>query len=163
MRISALKECNTACRNNLQQSPISAGTLVPRKVCLHLLNWIESDWRKKKWFKFKQVYLRRSLLLFYQQIKLIKCRVFIALFQYWSKRFTFNSVAIRILSATLQCPRHTHTFRRRSIDSIPSNYLITLRSTKQSRLKYLAQGHKHVGTSGARTHGLAHRSPALFH
>ena len=29
--------------------------------------------------------------------------------------------------------------------------------------KYLAQGHKHVGTSGARTHGLAHQSPALFH
>ena len=51
--------------------------------------------------------------------------------------FTFNSVAIRILSAALQCPRHTHTFGRRSMDYIPSNYLITLRSTKQSRLSIL--------------------------
>ena len=30
------------------------------------------------------------------------------------------------------------------------------------KTKYLAQGHKHVGTSGARTHGLAPLSPALF-
>ena len=44
---------------------------------------------------------------------------------YWPKRFTFNSVAIRILSAALQCPRHTHTFGRCSMDYIPSNYLIT--------------------------------------
>ena len=28
--------------------------------------------------------------------------------------------------------------------------------------KYLAQEHKHVGGSGARTHGLVIRSPALF-
>ena len=31
------------------------------------------------------------------------------------------------------------------------------------KTKYLAKGHKHVGTSGARTRGLVHRSPALFH
>ena len=29
--------------------------------------------------------------------------------------------------------------------------------------KYLAQGHKHIATSGAQTHGLVPRSPALFH
>ena len=41
--------------------------------------------------------------------------------------------------AALQCPRHTYTFGRRSMDyyNIPSNYLITLRSTKQSRLNIL--------------------------
>ena len=31
----------------------------------------------------------------------------------------------------------THTFGRRSMDYIPSNYLITLRSTKQLRLSIL--------------------------
>ena len=30
------------------------------------------------------------------------------------------------------------------------------------KTKYLAQGHKHVGTSGARTHDLAFQSPALW-
>ena len=53
------------------------------------------------------------------------------------KCFTFNSVAIRILSAAWQCLKHTHTFGRRSMDYIPSNYLITLMSTKQSGLNIL--------------------------
>ena len=73
---------------------------------------------------------------------------YIALFQYWSKRFTFNSVAIRILSAALQCPRHTHTFGRRSMDYIPSNYLITLRSTKQSRLSILPKDTNTLALAG---------------
>ena len=34
---------------------------------------------------------------------------------------------------------------------------------KAIETKYLAQGHKHVDTSGAGTHGLAPWSPALFH
>ena len=38
------------------------------------------------------------------------------------------------------------------MDYIPSNYLITLRVDEAIETKYLAQGHKHVGTSGARTH-----------
>ena len=63
--------------------------------------------------------------------KLKNVGFYIALFQYWPKRFTFNFVAIRILSVALQCPRHTHTFGQRSMDNIPSKYLITLRS--QSR------------------------------
>ena len=49
------------------------------------------------------------------------------------------------------------------MDYIPSYYLITLRLMKQIETKYLAQGHKHIGTSQARTHGLAPQSPALFH
>ena len=55
-------------------------------------------------------------------------------FQYWSKPFTFDSTAIGTLSAALQCPRH---IGRHSMDYVPSNYLITLRSTKQSRLGIL--------------------------
>ena len=42
---------------------------------------------------------------------------------------------------------------------------VTLWSTKQIEIKYLAQGHKHFGRSGARTHnidGLVIMSPALF-
>ena len=38
-------------------------------------------------------------------------------------------------------------------------------STKQIEITYLAQGHKHAGRSGARTHnidGLVIMSPALF-
>ena len=46
------------------------------------------------------------------------------------------------------------------MDCIPSNYA---QVDEAIETKYLAQGHKHVGTSGAQTHGLAHRSPALFH
>ena len=34
---------------------------------------------------------------------------------------------------------------------------------KAIETKYFAQGHKHVGTSGAQTHGLVILSPALFH
>ena len=83
-----------------------------------------------------------------------------ALFQYWSKRFTFNSVAIRILSAALQCPRHTHTFGQRSMDYIPSNYLITLRSTKQLRLSILPKDTNTLALAGLK---LTHQSPALFH
>ena len=74
-----------------------------------------------------------SMIIFY----VLNVGFYLALFQYWSKRFTFNSVAVGILSAALQCPRYTHTFGRRSIDFIPSNYLITPRSTKQSRLSIL--------------------------
>ena len=49
--------------------------------------------------------------------------------------------------------------------NIPHNRQVpdTLWRTKQIEIKYLAQGYKHFGTSGARTHGLAPRSPALFH
>ena len=37
--------------------------------------------------------------------------------------------------------RYTHTYGRRPMDNIPSNNLITLRSTKQLRLfKYLPEG-----------------------
>ena len=51
--------------------------------------------------------------------------------------------------------------------SIPHNRQVpdTLWSTKQIEIKYLAQGHKHAGRSGARTHnidGLVIMSPALF-
>ena len=49
------------------------------------------------------------------------------------------------------------------MDNIPSNYLNNAQVNEAIETKYLAQGHKHVGTSGARTHGLALRSPALFH
>ena len=41
----------------------------------------------------------------------------------------------------------------------------TLWSTKQIEIKYLAQGHKHAGRSGARTHNIDSvviTSPALF-
>ena len=79
----------------------------------------------------------RKMLVFYT-----------ALFQYWSKRFKFNSIAIRILSAALQSPRHTHTFGRRSMDYIPSNYLITLRSTKQSRLSILPKDTNTMALAG---------------
>ena len=49
----------------------------------------------------------------------------------------------------LQCPRHTHTWGRRSMDNIPSNY-----RNKAIETKYLARGRKHIGTSGAWTHDL---------
>ena len=47
--------------------------------------------------------------------------------------------------------------------NIPSNYLNNAQVDEAIETKYLAQGHKHVGTSGARTHDLTFRSPALFH
>ena len=51
--------------------------------------------------------------------------------------------------------------------NIPHNRQVpdTLWSTKQIQIKYLAQGHKHAGRSGARTHnidGLVIMSPARF-
>ena len=66
------------------------------------------------------------------------------------------------MPAALQCPGHTHTFGRRSMDNIPSNYLNNAQVNEAIKTKNLAQGHKHVETSGARTHDLAFRSPALF-
>ena len=38
--------------------------------------------------------------------------------------------------------------------NILSNYLINTQANKAIKIKYLAQGHKHVGTSRARTHEL---------
>ena len=49
-----------------------------------------------------------------------------------------------------------------AMDYIPSNYLI-MQVDEAIETMYLAQGHKHIGTSRAQTHGLAPRSPALFH
>ena len=48
------------------------------------------------------------------------------------------------------------------MDNIPSNYLDNAQVDEAIETKYFAQGHKHVGTSGARTHDLAFPSPALF-
>ena len=48
------------------------------------------------------------------------------------------------------------------MDNIPSNYINNAQVNEAVKTKYLAQDHKHVGTSGARTNDLAFRSPALF-
>ena len=48
------------------------------------------------------------------------------------------------------------------MDNIPSNYLNNAQVDEAIKTKYLAQRHKHVGTSGAGTHDLAFRSPALL-
>ena len=66
----------------------------------------------------------------------------------------FATGQVHALSALIDC-------------NIPHNRQVpdTLWSTKQIEIKYLAQGHKHAGRSGARTHnidGLVIMSPALF-
>ena len=44
--------------------------------------------------------------------------------------------------------------------NIPINYINNAQVNEAIKTKYLAQGHKYVGTSGARTHNLAFWSPA---
>ena len=51
------------------------------------------------------------------------------------------------------------------MDKIPSNYLNNAQVNKAIKTKNIAQGHKHVGTSGAPsspTHDLVFQIPALF-
>ena len=79
---------------------------------------------------------------------------FIAIFQCWSKQFSFDSIVTRVCQLPYDIQGILSTFGRCSVDYIPNKYLTTLKSIKQLRLsKYLAQGHKHVGGSGAWTHG----------
>ena len=53
------------------------------------------------------------------------------------------------MSAALQCPGHNHTFGRHSMDNISSDYLNNAQVIEAIKTKYLAQGHKNVGASGA--------------
>ena len=48
------------------------------------------------------------------------------------------------------------------MDIIPCNYLDNAQVDEAIETKCLAQGHKHVGTSGAKTNDLAFPSPALL-
>ena len=43
------------------------------------------------------------------------------------------------------------------MDNIPSNYPNNAQVNKAIKTKYLAQGHKHVGASGARTRNLVRK------
>ena len=86
---------------------------------------------------------------------------YIALFPILIKAPHIYSVTIRIR----QLPYYVqviHTSGQCSMDNIPSNYLNNAQVNEAIKTKYLTQGHKHVGTSRARTHNLASRSPALF-
>ena len=70
---------------------------------------------------------------------------------------------IRITSLHLGGNRPTCTTYLTLNCDIPHNsYPYIAWVNEASEIKYLAKGHKHVGTYGARTHNLPFMSPALF-
>ena len=53
------------------------------------------------------------------------------------------------------CPKHTHTLGECSMDYIPSNYLITLRSTKRIRLRILPKDTNMLALAGSNSQSSA--------
>ena len=65
---------------------------------------------------------------------------------------TVNLIPLPLEYVSCQYPRHTHTSMALNGHynvNIPNNYLSNAQVNKTIKTKYLANGHKHVGTSGA--------------
>ena len=89
----------------------------------------------------------------------------VAYYYYYYYPIRISSQSFRFTYNDLQLAKRTP---HQHLDfNIPHNRLApdTVWSTKQIEIKYLAQGHKHAGSSGARTHnidGLVIMSPAFL-
>ena len=86
---------------------------------------------------------KRAELFYYTGITF-----YIALFQYWPKRCTFNSFASRIRQLPYNVQGILIPFGPCSMDYIPINYLIPHRSSKQFRLSILPKDANTLAVAG---------------